>query len=66
MLVVGQDCGAHKVGEFYDTIAASPCTVRFKTADIGQVSILSNEDTMFSHLLFPNVSTYLSFDDDNR
>ena len=29
-------CGAHKEGEFYDTIAGPTCTVRFRTADIGQ------------------------------
>jgi len=34
-------CGAHEEGEFYDTIAAEGnCTVRFRTADIGQRCVL--------------------------
>jgi hypothetical protein len=34
-------CGPHEEGEFYDTIAATGnCTVRFRTADIGQRCVL--------------------------
>lgn len=34
-------CGAHEEGEFYDTISApGNCTVRFRTADIGQRCVL--------------------------
>ena len=34
-------CGAHEEGEFYDTISSEErCTVRFKTADIGQRCVL--------------------------
>jgi hypothetical protein len=36
MVATPGGCGAHEEGEFYDTIAGPPCTVRFKTADIGQ------------------------------
>lgn len=51
MLIVSPGgCGAHKEGEFYDTLSASgSCIVRFKTADIGQrmvlhCHVLSHED----------------------
>mmetsp|Transcript_12135 Transcript_12135/g.29294 ORF Transcript_12135/g.29294 Transcript_12135/m.29294 type:complete len:174 (+) Transcript_12135:77-598(+) len=42
-------CGAHKEGEFYDTISANNCVVRFKAIDIGQrmvmhCHVLSHED----------------------
>lgn len=43
-------CGSHQDGEFYDTISAPDgCTVRFRTADIGQrcvlhCHVLSHED----------------------
>ncbi len=41
MIVSPGGCGAHEEGEFYDTLSASgSCTVRFKTADIGQRMIL--------------------------
>ena len=34
-------CGGHEEGEFYDTIAAEGnCTIRFRTADIGQRCVL--------------------------
>ena len=41
LIVEPGGCGAHVEGEFYDTISASgSCTVRFKTADIGQRMIM--------------------------
>jgi len=40
MVVTPGGCGAHKEGEFYDTISGPPCTVRFKTADIGQMMVM--------------------------
>jgi len=36
LVVTPGGCGAHKEGEFYDTISGPPCTVRFKTTDFGQ------------------------------
>ena len=48
-------CGAHKEGEFYDTISASgSCVVQFKAIDIGQrmvmhCHVLSHEDNGAMH-----------------
>jgi len=40
MIVTEGGCGAHKQGEFYDTISGPPCTVRFKAADIGEMMVM--------------------------
>ena len=40
LIVTPGGCGAHKEGEFYDTISGPACTVRFKTADIGQMCVM--------------------------
>jgi hypothetical protein len=44
LIVEPGGCGAHKEGEFYDTISAQgSCTVRFKTADFGQRMIMVSD-----------------------
>eukprot|EP01083_Nonionella_stella_P200057 733058_1 len=41
LIVESGGCGAHKEGEFYDTISTNTdCNVRFKTADFGQLMIM--------------------------
>lgn len=49
LIVEPGGCGAHKEGEFYDTLSSGSCKVRFKTADFGQrmvmhCHVLSHED----------------------
>jgi FtsP/CotA-like multicopper oxidase with cupredoxin domain len=49
-------CGSHEEGEFYDTISApGNCTVRFRTADIGQRCVLH------CHVLFHSDSGSMSW-----
>eukprot|EP00521_Asterionellopsis_glacialis_P007153 CAMPEP_0195288780 /NCGR_PEP_ID=MMETSP0707-20130614/5306_1 /TAXON_ID=33640 /ORGANISM="Asterionellopsis glacialis, Strain CCMP134" /LENGTH=1258 /DNA_ID=CAMNT_0040348683 /DNA_START=1066 /DNA_END=4842 /DNA_ORIENTATION=- len=40
MVVTPGGCGPHLEGEFYDTISGPECTVRFKTADIGERMVM--------------------------
>jgi hypothetical protein len=55
-IVTPGGCGAHEEGEFYDTISADgDCTVRFRTADIGQRCVLH------CHVLFHEDSGSMSW-----